>query len=122
MTFKKYITYSEYKELGGALTEADFDKQLFKAQKILDSFTYDRIPQLLEIPIEVKQVVALFIDSPALLEMSDNISSYSNGVESFSYGEGLASAINKGLYSIVLSFLPPYLTNRRLEFDVTEYI
>lgn len=127
MEFEKYITYEEYKELSGKVSEDVFSKILRKAQRFLDNITFNRIQHLTKIPYPVKEVLAEFIDKLYLVESSSGdtgavASSYSNGVESITFREDVAKQVQKELVHIAVSWLPDYLVTRSVNFDVEEYL
>lgn len=59
----KYLTYSEYVELGGQLEKTDFIKLEFDARKNIDMFTFGRLKNLNEQIEEVKMCVLKLIDT-----------------------------------------------------------
>ena len=50
----QYLTYAEYKELGGTLEELPFNLIEFECRKIIDERTMKRLSNEIEIPQEVK--------------------------------------------------------------------
>lgn len=126
MTFKPYITYDEYVELGGKLPEDVFPQLLRKAQRYLDYITFNRIKLLPSIPDEVKEVLADFIDKFNKREevsgSFSSASSYSNGVESVTFKENASTQFNNELNKYAIQILPDYLTARSVNFDVVEYL
>ena len=126
MTFKPYITYSEYVELGGKLPEDVFPQFLRKAQRYLDYITFNRVKLLPEIPDEVKEVLVDFIDKFQKKEevsgSFSSASSYSNGVESITFREDASSQFSNELNTFAIQILPDYLTARSVNFDVIEYL
>lgn len=127
MEFEKYITYEEYKELSGKVSEDVFSKILRKAQRFLDSITFNRIPHLTKIPYSVKEVLAEFIDKMYFVESSSGdtsavATSYSNGVESITFKEDADKQVQRELVRIAVNWLPDYLVARSVNFDVEEYL
>lgn len=53
----QYLTYSEYQELGGSLTETPFNLLEYQARKEIDLYTKLRLVDLETIPQEVKLCV-----------------------------------------------------------------
>jgi hypothetical protein len=124
--FKSYLTYEDYKELGGTLPLDAFTKLERKAQRWLDSFTFNRIKYLTHIPDEVKEVLVEFISKLDTVsnqrENGDLVTQYSNGVEQLTY-KVLTEEETKGeLYQLAVDWLPNYLTYRGVNFDVQEYL
>ena len=126
MEFNSYITYDEYVEYGGKLPEDTFTQLERKAQRWLDFFTFNRIPQLTTIPVVVKECLVEFITSLNILDAQrqsgDVISSYSNGVETIQYQLKTDAEIKQELYGIAMDWLPDYLVCRSVNFDVSKYL
>lgn len=126
MAFTSYITYEEYKALGGTVPENTFPQVERKAQRWLDYFTFNRIQLLNEIPDTVKEVLTELINRldnyNTARQSSDEIASYSNGVESITYKTQSEETLKADFQSIIIGWLPPYLTNRMVNFDVRPYI
>nr|DAF24459.1 MAG TPA: Head Tail Connector Protein [Caudoviricetes sp.] len=126
MEFNSYITYDEYVEYGGKLPEDTFTQLERKAQRWLDFFTFNRIPQLTTIPDVVKECLVEFITRLNILDTQrqsgDVISSYSNGVETIQYQLKTDAEIKQELYGIAMDWLPDYLVCRSVNFDVSKYL
>lgn len=126
MAFHSYITYEEYKELGGKVSEDAFTVLVRKSQRLLDYITFDRIKYLTTIPDEVKEVLTEFIDRTqtfnAQTENGDTVSSYSNGVETLTYRILTEDEQRNELCSLAYQWLPDYLLARSVNFNVTEYL
>jgi hypothetical protein len=128
MNFEPYITYDEYVELGGKAPLDAFSIYERKSQRLLDYITFNRIPKLTKIPDEVKEVITEFIDRYFNFDTnvknsdSNNLSQYSNGVETFTYRRQTESSLNSDLYNLAISWLPDYLTCRSVNFDIEQYL
>jgi hypothetical protein len=126
MAFHSYITYEEYQELGGKVSEDAFTVLVRKSQRLLDYITFDRIKYLTTIPDEVKEVLTEFIDRTqtfnAQTENGDTVSSYSNGVETLTYRLLTEDEQRNELCSLAYQWLPDYLLARSVNFNVTEYL
>ena len=57
-----YITYKEYVELGGVLSESDFPKAYRRARAELDNVTFGRLRNESEVDSDVKACLAEMID------------------------------------------------------------
>ena len=86
MTFEgQYLTYAEYKELGGsAIGEMPFNLLEFEARKEIDVRTQDRLVNESEIPQEVKicmynliNTIQLYINEEDRSIGSESVGSYS---------------------------------------------
>ena len=126
MAFNSYITYNEYVELGGTLSQDVFNRFIRKAQRILDVNTYERIPLLDEVPDVVKEVLVEYIGKLNDFESQKTegavISQYSNGVESLTFQRTTENDLRKSLASLATNMLPTYLITGSVNFDVREYL
>ena len=99
-----YISYSRYLELGGKVAQSDFPTLERQARAKLDIFTLDRLKAATTIIPEVEEVMTEFINrlSSAVFD-GKIVTSYSNGIESYSYKE---SSLNDELEQIATEYLP----------------
>lgn len=126
----QYLTYSEYQELGGAVSIEMFPSLNRKAQQLLDYITFNRIPQCWDsandLPLYIKSTMTDFVDQINYLnsQSTDNrvITKYSNGVEDLTYDVTSSSTVYTQLNQKAIQNLPTFLTTRVVNFDVTEYI
>lgn len=49
-----YLTYEEYTDMGGTLSESDFDFVAYEAESYIDWYTFNRLKKYETIPQEVK--------------------------------------------------------------------
>lgn len=126
MAFISYLSYMEYKQLGGKVPEESFNVLERKAQRLVDYITFDRIPELSEIPDEVKEVITEFVTRMDAfnnqVEAGDTISAYSNGVERLEYKLKTEDEHTDELIKVAKKILPDYLLARSVRFDVKKYI
>ena len=102
-----YITYCDYKELGGTVSESAFPLLEIKARYKLDSFTQNRLVNV-DIDNQIEQVKltmtefieTIYGDSSRV----NNVTSYSNGIESYSYD--ITATTNNYLLQIATEYLP----------------
>jgi hypothetical protein len=52
-----YLTYEEYKDMGGKLSETDFLRHEHAARKEIDSLTFNRLQEVEPIPEDLKMCV-----------------------------------------------------------------
>lgn len=102
----KYLTFDEYQELGGTVPQSDFPNLEHKAQRKLDYFTQNRIKKMTTIPEEVKELLTIYVDRMSKTEGSENITSYSNGTESFSYAGRSSAELDNEYFRIAVEYLP----------------
>ena len=88
---RQYLTYAEYQQFGGTLTETEFALAEFKARSRIDRLTLARVQVMQEIPEEVKMAMLCIIkvDSKYSADaMSDSaiVSAFNTDGYSESYG------------------------------------
>lgn len=124
--FNRYLTYDDYKELGGTLPLDVFSQLERKAQRYLDAITFNRCKCLTVIPDEVREVLTEFVNRmdeySKQKQNGDVVTQYSNGVEQFSYKTQDEDSFKKELAQLAVDWLPVYLTNRMVKFDVERYL
>lgn len=116
----QYLTYYDYKALGGNLDQTPFDLLEFEARKIIDNRTLQRLKGINEKPEEVKLCMFSLINTinsyANQSQTSKNISSESVGSYSVSYitGTQIQETINSKnaeLTDIVLNYLTGVIVN-----------
>lgn len=125
-----YLSYEEYVDNGGTVSEDAFLFLERKASHYVDYYTFNRLKLFppKKIPIEVKDVMLEYIERLNNYEKAsssadgDVISQYSNGVEQITYRRGSASEMTKSFREIALQWLPDYLVCRSVIFDVRQYL
>ena len=100
-----YITFAEYENFGGTVSSSDFTNLELKARHKLDYFTQNRLQTATTIISEVKELMTEFINRIANSPVNGNITSYSNGIESFGFKENQTDAFNKELYQMAVEYL-----------------
>lgn len=75
----QYLTYEEYNDLGGTLTETPFNLLEFEVRKKIDEKTQGRLKEASVIPQEVKMCVFALMNS---LQNSSNFSTSNKNVVS----------------------------------------
>lgn len=71
----QYLTYEEYKSLGGTLGEMPFNILELKARQVINERTQNRLKNIKEIPQEVKICVYDLINTMNKYNLSDNSTS-----------------------------------------------
>lgn len=106
-----YLTYDEYKSLGGKVSEPDFLSVINDIQVKLDYLTYGRIKKLDKIPDEVKLLLTRLVGvyNSTDYDRDTNISSYSNGIESISYVNSSEKSGTTSIDDKVISLCKEYL-------------
>ena len=83
-----YLSYEKYKELGGTLNDTTFLQHEIEVEAKLDYLTNGRIKKLDTIPEAVINLcfkLNISFWEQTEIDGAKNITSYSNGIESFSY-------------------------------------
>lgn len=124
-----YLTYAEYKEYGGTVTEPAFNSLIYEAQVKVDYYTFNRLINDTVISEKIKHCIVKIIE---LLNTYDEyqkvvtdvnspiISSQSNDGVSVSYGGYLGNTspqdlevVAKKLDADILTTIKQYLSNER---------
>ena len=116
----QYLTYDEYKALGGNLDITPFNLLEYEARRIIDNRTLKRLKGINQIPEEVKMCMFSLINTINNYanqgQTSKNISSESVGSYSVSYATGTQiqetiNSKNAELTDIVLNYLTGVFVN-----------
>lgn len=90
-----YLTYLEYKAMGGALDEATFNLYEFDAEALINWYTFNRLKADVSFPSEVPRCMYALI---ALIEKKENASTLGNSLNGSSQGSiAIASQSNDGV-------------------------
>lgn len=116
---EQYLSYGEYRQLGGNLNEMPFNVLELRARKKVDERTLGRLKDLPNQIAEVKTCIYQLIESMQIHEKqkSKNISSESTDGYSVSYGTSTSTEENKQYDDIIRD----YLLTCKLE-DGTPYL
>lgn len=127
-----YLTYGDYVAMGGTLTEKEFASAELYAETLLDSMTLGRIrnpdsrkPDGWEKSVKAAMLVVVdrVADIRAAFSASatnSNVTSYSNGTDSFGFGSVDAGASNPALtatYDEVATILPVELCSSCVSYN-----
>lgn len=112
-----YLTFEEYQALGGKCTQDAFLTLQFDTESKMDYITSGRLAKLIEelgtVPKEVQmlEVKLVNIENNSKMERDDNTTSYSNGIESFGYGDtsnkSLDASLTERFKDIMMQYLYP---------------
>ena len=90
-----YLSFDEYQELGGKCPADIFPLQQFDVEAKMDYITFGRLSKMIKkletVPEDIKMLEVILINNSyditanKGLSSQEGISSYSNGIESFSY-------------------------------------
>lgn len=116
----QYLTYTEYKALGGSLDMTPFNLLEFEARRKIDERTLNRIKGIKEIPQEIKMCAFALINSLGSYSSESsnnkNIASESVGSYSVSYVTGgtiqeIVQSKNVELNDIITTYLMGVVVN-----------
>lgn len=109
-----YLTYEEYREMGGSLSETAYPRFERKAEYYMDYWTLDRIKKLEEIPECAKDAMFEVIENLPSLD-GERVTSFSNGVNSFSF-DTTTNELDR-LYQKVKGMLPVELISAVVSYE-----
>jgi len=89
-----YLTYEEYKALGGTLDETTFNDYEFRAEALVNYATFNRLAKDAVIPDKVKRVIKYIID---LVQKKADALSLGNSSDSASGTAYITSQSNDGV-------------------------
>lgn len=116
----QYLTYNEYKSLGGSLDITPFNLLEFEARRKIDERTQNRLKRTIEIPQEVKMCMYALINAVESYSnesiKNKSISSESVGSYSVSYANGgqiqeTIKSKNVELNDIIFTYLSGVIVN-----------
>ena len=112
-----YITYEEYKNLGGECSEKSFPLLQFDCERKMDYITFGRLSKMIDedgiVPESVKMLEVKLVNiensSSGTSQQTSGLTSYSNGIESFGFDTSKDSEVlllNK-FSDLMLQYLYP---------------
>lgn len=113
-----YLTFEEYQALGGKCTQDAFLTLQFDTESKMDYITSGRLAKLIEelgtVPKEVQmlEVKLVNIENNSKMERDDNTTSYSNGIESFGYGDTSNKSLDASLTERFKDIMMEYLYSK----------
>jgi hypothetical protein len=117
MNSKPYLTYQEYKELGGTLDIMPFNLLEFEARTNVDKYTFGRLKNLSEQVQEVKMCVYKLIGILGSYQEYENqnksISSESTDGYSISYSQ-VSESTSKSKINEIRGIIQTYLADCKL--------
>lgn len=98
----QYLSYVEYKELGGNIPLMPFNLLEYKARKKIDEITFNRFRSLKEYPQELKLCVYELID---VFNNEDNCSIVSESVGNYSVSKKSTTDVENTKINIIKQYL-----------------
>lgn len=102
-----YLTYDEYCGLGGKLSEEQYLDYGYRAQDLLDRYSFNRLQLLDTIPEKVKRVLKRLTDAVEQSENNPRVRSESNDGVSVTYADEKSADAR---YSDIISDLADIVT------------
>ena len=97
-----YLSYNEYKNIGGELSETAFKRHIIRAECYLDKETFGRVKSLSPVPDKVRYCIRDIVDMMDS-QSGNNVSSWSNDGVSVSYNS--QDEQSRAYHSILLEYL-----------------
>lgn len=101
----QYLTYDEYKKLGGNLSEMPFNLLEYRAEKEVDELTSNRFRKISNYPQELKLCINNLITNIDKYNESETKSSETVGNYSVSYDKPVTKEKKEELKSIIKTYL-----------------
>ena len=89
-----YLTYLEYKAMGGALDETTFNDLEFEAEAIINWYTFNRLKNDTSFPVEIKRLVKYLIN---LFHIKEGVLNSSSNGDTQGAASNIASQSNDGV-------------------------
>lgn len=101
----QYLTYDEYKKLGGNLSDMPFNLLEYRAEKEVDELTSNRFRKVSNYPQELKLCINNLITNIDKYNESETKSSETVGNYSVSYDKPVTKEKKEELKSIIKTYL-----------------
>lgn len=101
----QYLTYDEYKKLGGNLSEMPFNLLEYRAEKEVDELTSNRFRKISNYPQELKLCINNLITNIDKYNESETKSSETVGNYSVSYDKPVTKEKKEELKNIIKTYL-----------------
>lgn len=101
-----YLTYTEYTNFGGVLSETEFNRHSYRVEKEIDNATFNRCQDMSDVPENVKRCafeLVEYISRNTKDGALQGVSSFGNDGYSVTYKDPLNAA--QQIYSIIYTYL-----------------
>lgn len=106
-----YLTYTEYKEIGGILEETAFNRNIDRACGIIDNATHNRIECMTEVPQKVKPLCRDLLEYLVENNTVKIVTSRSQSAGGVSESESYATKTADDVYGDIQNMIYDYLLN-----------
>jgi hypothetical protein len=110
-----YLTYTEYKEIGGTLEEAAFNRNIDRACGIIDNATHNRIECMAEVPQRAKALCRDLLEYLVENNGVKIVTSKSQSAGGVSESESYATKTVDDIYGDIQNMLYDYLGNEKTD-------
>lgn len=108
----QYLTYDEYKEIGGVCDLAAFNRYIVRACGIIDNETHNRLENMLEVPEQVKYCLRDLVEYMTTNMPTDAaVASRSQSVGGVSESENYNIKGHEELAAEIINLIYDYLLN-----------
>ena len=117
-----YLTYLQYKDMGGALDETTFNRYEFDAESIINWYTFNRLKADVSFPSEVSRCMYALI---SLIEKKENASTLGNSSDGSVNAQAISSQSNDGVsisYNTISAQTLVESTDKACEDTVKRYL
>lgn len=108
-----YLTYTEYKEIGGSIDETAFIRNIDRACGIIDNATHNRIERMKEVPQKVKPLCRDLLEYLVENNSTKIITSKSQSAGGVSESESYATKTADDIYGDIQNIIYDYLGNEK---------
>ena len=106
----QYLTYGEYKDIGGTLDETAFKRNIDRACAVIDNATHNRIKCMAEVPQRAKALCRDLVEYLARYSTSDMVvSSQSQSAGGVSESESYVTKTDVELQADIDNMIADYL-------------
>lgn len=106
-----YLTYAEYKEIGGTLEETAFIRNIDRACGIIDNATHNRIECMAEVPERAKALCRDLVEYLVQNNGVKIVTSKSQSAGGVSESESYATKTSDDVYGDIQNMIYDYLMN-----------
>lgn len=111
-----YLTYTEYKGIGGTLEETAFNRNIDRACGIIDNATHNRIECMEEVPQRAKALCRDLVEYLARNNTNEiAVTSRSQSAGGVSESESYATKTADDIYGDIQNMLYDYLGNEKTD-------
>lgn len=108
-----YLTYTEYKEIGGTLEETAFNRNIDRACGVIDNATHNRIERMAEVPQRAKALCRDLVEYIVENNGVKIVTSKSQSAGGVSESESYATKTADDIYGDIQNMIYDYLGNEK---------